>query len=186
MRKFFALFFLFFMGVTKMLFSQVYESEQFQIETETRDAEKRERMKMDPYPSSAVNVNEEQSEVDNLNSVLPDLSEYYKIQSISISESSHFLSEADEQKFKQEADSEFELNKFYISLEDRKLIKQNRKSGLFSIYQLSISRVEIKIECTDCNTPPFRLLELSDTKLVFAEKLQDEGADFEFIFTFSK
>lgn len=173
------------MGVTKILFAQVYESEQLRIETETRDAEKQKRMKMDETPSS-VYVNEEQSEVGNLNSVLPDLSEYYKIQSINVSESGHFLSEADRLKFKQEADSEFKLNQFYISLVDRKLIKQNRLTGLFSIYQLSINHAEIKIECTDCNTPPFRLLELSDTKLVFAEKLQDEGAVVEFIFTFSK
>lgn len=194
MTKFFAAVCLVWVGMSQISYAQVYANEQLRIETENRDAAKGKGQINSPgYTQGAEKQNadisgESGKEVRNEspNMPLPDVSQYYKVASIRIAEQGRKLSDDEKLKWQKEADSEFGLNCFYISVSEKKLIRQNRQSGAYTVYEISSDGNSIKIECEKCNTPPFRLVEFTSQKLVFAEKSQDEGADFEFIYTFKK
>jgi hypothetical protein len=193
MNKLFTVLCLVWACISQISHAQVYADEQLRIETESRDAAKKKFISENPdaYRKSGGNpediISIQRSEnISKPTPVLPELKNYFKAESITVSDLSGFKNESERIKYGNEATSEFELNQFYISLEEGKLIKQNRKTGLFTIYEITVDNSLIKIECDKCDFPPFRLMEFTSQKLVYAEKSQDEGTDFEFIYTFTK
>ncbi|MBL4585635.1 MAG: hypothetical protein JKX84_01055 [Flavobacteriales bacterium] len=117
---------------------------------------------------------------------LPDLSNYLEVSAIeAVNVGKHFAKE-ERFEFEKEADSEFNLNTFYLNLEKGKFIKVNRETKIFTVYDVILTETGFGFDCETCNIPAFRIVERTSNRIVCTQPAQDEGVEFEFQFTFER
>lgn len=117
----------------------------------------------------------------------PDVSTFYKISSLEAANFDQRHTNGEIAAFKQEAANSFQKFNYFINIEKGQLIRQNRINGNFKVFNVSSDNETIRIvSCETCDQVIFNIIENSANHLIFADRAQDEGQYFDFIYSFTK